>query len=200
MKKLLAILLAAMMLLSLAACGNNDDNPSGSENNPGTSQSDNQGGTENQGGESTNGGGENNETYDLTTVAGYFASYGYAESDFSTVKNFTRMAGKTGSGGKITSVDVYISEGLTDDEQTAWRDGVVTLAKGKSDDGKVYVYDIISGMTDREFDPAADFGMFGGTFGYKADGKTIVVNLNITGGVDSSDPDDAMPFANIKFE
>ena len=51
MKKSLAILLAAMMLLSLAACTNNDDNPSGSENNPGTSQSDNQGGTENQGGE-----------------------------------------------------------------------------------------------------------------------------------------------------
>ena len=39
MKKLLAILLAAIMLLSLAACGNNNDNPSGSENNPGTSQS-----------------------------------------------------------------------------------------------------------------------------------------------------------------
>ena len=51
MKRLLAILLAAMMLLSLAACSNNDDNPSGSENNPGTSQSGNQGGTENQGGE-----------------------------------------------------------------------------------------------------------------------------------------------------
>ena len=51
MKKVLAILLAAMMLLSLAACGNNDDNPSGSENNPGTSQSEGQGGTENQGGE-----------------------------------------------------------------------------------------------------------------------------------------------------
>ena len=51
MKKLLAILLAAMMLLSLAACGENTDNPSGNENNPGTSQSDNQGGTEDQGGE-----------------------------------------------------------------------------------------------------------------------------------------------------
>ena len=51
MKKLLAILLAAMMVFALAACTNNDDNPSGSENNPGTSQSDNQGGTENQGGE-----------------------------------------------------------------------------------------------------------------------------------------------------
>ena len=198
MKKLFALLLALMMVFALAACGdNNTTDPD--KDNPGTSQSDNQGGTENQGGEENNGG-ENNETYDLTTVAGYLASYGYAESDFSSVKNFTRMAGKTGSGGKVTSVDVYISEGLTDDEQTAWRGGVVTLAKGKSDDGKVYVYDIISGMTDREFDPATDFGTFGGTFGYKADGKTIVVNLNITGGVDSSDPDDAMPFANIKFE
>ena len=40
MKKLLAILLAAMMLLSLAACGNNET-PSGSEGGtPGTSQSD----------------------------------------------------------------------------------------------------------------------------------------------------------------
>ena len=51
MKKLFALLLAVMMVFSFAACGNNDDNPSGSENNPGTSQSDNQGGTENQGGE-----------------------------------------------------------------------------------------------------------------------------------------------------
>ena len=51
MKKLLAILLAAMMVFTLAACGNNDDNPSGSENNPGTSQSDNQGGENSDGGE-----------------------------------------------------------------------------------------------------------------------------------------------------
>ena len=55
MKKLLALLLVGMMIFSLAACGNNDDNPSSSENNPGTSQSDNQGGTENQGGEENKG-------------------------------------------------------------------------------------------------------------------------------------------------
>ena len=55
MKKILAILLAAMMLLSLAACDTGDDpNPSGS-NNPGTSQNDNPGGTENQGGEENKG-------------------------------------------------------------------------------------------------------------------------------------------------
>ena len=51
MKKLLAILLAAMMVFALAACDIGDDpNPSGS-NNPGTSQNDTPGGTENQGGE-----------------------------------------------------------------------------------------------------------------------------------------------------
>ena len=51
MKRILALLLAAMMVFALAACGNNET-PSGSEGGtPGTSQSDNQGGTENQGGE-----------------------------------------------------------------------------------------------------------------------------------------------------
>ena len=47
MKKLLALLLAGLMMLSFAACGTND-NPSGNEDNPGVSQSgennDNQGG------------------------------------------------------------------------------------------------------------------------------------------------------------
>ena len=50
MKKLLALLLVGMMIFSLVACGdNNTTDPD--KDNPGTSQSDNQGGTENQGGE-----------------------------------------------------------------------------------------------------------------------------------------------------
>lgn len=45
MKKLLAILLAAMMVFALAACGdNNTTDPD--KDNPGTSQSDNKGGSE----------------------------------------------------------------------------------------------------------------------------------------------------------
>ena len=45
MKKLLALLLAAMMVFSLAACGdNNTTDPD--KDNPGTSQSDNKGGSE----------------------------------------------------------------------------------------------------------------------------------------------------------
>jgi len=47
MKKLLALLLAGLMLLSFVACGTND-NPSGNEDNPGVSQSDNKGGEENK--------------------------------------------------------------------------------------------------------------------------------------------------------
>ena len=197
MKKLLAILLAAMMVFALAACGNNET-PSGSEGDkPGTSQ----GGESNNGGENNNNGDNNTETYDLTTVAGYLAQYGYSESDFSSTKNFTRMKStSTKSSGEIVNVGVYISEGLTEDEKTAWVDSFITLAKGKSDDGKVYKYDYFNGIQTDEIEPAVDFATFGGVMAYKADGKTVVVELSVTNGVDSDNPDDAMSFANIGFE
>lgn len=197
MKKLLAILLAAMMVFALAACGNNET-PSGSEGDkPGTSQ----GGESNNGGENNNNGDNNTETYDLTTVAGYLAQYGYSESDFSSTKNFTRMKStSTKSSGEIVNVGVYISEGLTEDEKTAWVDSFITLVKGKSDDGKVYKYDYFKGIQTDEIEPAVDFATFGGVMAYKADGKTVVVELSVTNGVDSDNPDDAMSFANIGFE
>ena len=197
MKKLLAILLALMMVFALAACGNNET-PSGSEGDkPGTSQ----GGESNNGGESTNNGDNNTETYDLTTVAGYLAQYGYSESDFSSTKNFTRMKStSTKSSGEIVNVGVYISEGLTEDEKTAWVDSFITLVKGKSDDGKVYKYDYFNGIQTDEIEPAVDFATFGGVMAYRADGKTVVVELSVTNGVDSDNPDDAMSFANIGFE
>ena len=203
MMKILAILIAGLMMLSMVACdlGNTEDP---NKDSPGASQSGNQGGTENQGGEENkddNNGGGNTETYDLTTVAGYLAQYGYSESDFSSTKNFTRMKStSTKSSGEIVNVGVYISEGLTDDEKTAWVDSFITLVKGKSDDGKVYKYDYFKGIQAEEIDPAVDFATFGGVMAYKAGGKTVVVELSVTNGVDSDDPDDAMSFANIGFE
>ena len=204
MKKLFALLLALMMIFALAACGNNET-PSGSEGDkPGTSQggeSNNGGENNNNGGESTNNGDNNTETYDLTTVAGYLAQYGYSESDFSSTKNFTRMKStSTKSSGEIVNVGVYISEGLTEEEKTAWVDSFITLVKGKSDDGKVYKYDYFNGIQTDEIEPAVDFATFGGVMAYKADGKTVVVELSVTNGVDSDNPDDAMSFADIGFE
>ena len=198
MKKLFALLIALMMIVSLVACGENTNTPSGSEGDkPGTSQ----GGESNNGGENNNNGDNNTETYDLTTVAGYLAQYGYSESDFSSTKNFTRMKStSTKSSGEIVNVGVYISEGLTEDEKTAWVDSFITLVKGKSDDGKVYKYDYFNGIQTDEIEPAVDFATFGGVMAYKADGKTVVVELSVTNGVDSDDPDDAMSFANIGFE
>ena len=186
-----------MIVFALAACGNNET-PSGNEGDkPGTSQ----GGESNNGGENNNNGDNNTETYDLTTVAGYLAQYGYSESDFSSTKNFTRMKStSTKSSGEIVNVGVYISEGLTEDEKTAWVDSFITLVKGKSDDGKVYKYDYFNGIQTDEIEPAVDFATFGGVMAYRADGKTVVVELSITNGVDSDDPDDAMSFANIGFE
>ena len=75
MKKLLAILLAAMMVFALAACDIGDDpNPSGS-NNPGTSQNDTPGGTENQGGENNNGGEESGTKTFSWPTADYIKNY-----------------------------------------------------------------------------------------------------------------------------
>ena len=51
MKKLLAILLAAMMIFALAACGNNETPVGSNGNNPGTSQTDNQSGENNDDGQ-----------------------------------------------------------------------------------------------------------------------------------------------------
>ena len=75
MKKILALMLAAMMVFALAACDTGDDpNPSGS-NNPGTSQSDNQGGENSDGGEENNGGEESGTKTFSWPTADYIKDY-----------------------------------------------------------------------------------------------------------------------------
>ena len=69
MKKLFAILLAAMMVFALAACDTGDDpNPSGS-NNPGTSQN---GGENNNSGENNNGETNGNGSNDVTVSTEWY--------------------------------------------------------------------------------------------------------------------------------
>ena len=74
MKKILALLLVMMLVFSLAACGNNDDNPSGSDN-PGTSNQEQTDNTDNSGngdvdGSPDNGGGTEKETSDEPAPSG----------------------------------------------------------------------------------------------------------------------------------
>ena len=61
MKKILAILLAAMMVFALAACGNNEKPDPSNSDKPGTSQTDNQGGENNNGGENSGNGAQTTE-------------------------------------------------------------------------------------------------------------------------------------------
>ena len=119
MKKLLAILLAAMMVFALAACGNNDDNPSGSENNPGTSQS----------GENNDGGEENNAN-DWTAN---FSITGLTTPDGFTVSS-TRSDGGIGNV-KFGNVEFGKDGGFTDADFEAFAQMVWNCCENVSSDG-----------------------------------------------------------------
>ena len=119
MKKLLAILLAAIMLLSLAACGNNDDNPSGSENNPGTSQSDNQGGENSDGGEENNGGSTGQLPEGLKA---YVGQYPFLENlVFPDGANVTEFDDSDYSGDKLVSITI---ESMDESKLNAYLDKI----------------------------------------------------------------------------
>ena len=162
MKKLLAILLAAMMLLSLAACGNNDDNPSGSENNPGTSQSDNQGGTENQGGENNNGGEENNGdslSKVLNDVGLTLESITPAEGIFD--HTFDDEANK---------IYFYMEAG-TKKDAASYMNKVIEACKAVADGGKLYTANSTNELTVPEFSSNVMFY----NFDYLRNGTAITV-------------------------
>ena len=154
MKKLLAIILAALMLISLAACGNNET-PSGSENNPGTSQSGDQGSTENQGGEENNSGttepdntsnnSAGNNEGDTWTVENFLKLYGFNAEDlkpnhFTTFEELKMADSKEpGKKGSMGSVTINVEKGKTTaDDFNAWFESLYTKMTALSDDGKLW--------------------------------------------------------------
>ena len=68
MKKLLALLLVMLLTFSLAACGNGNNTDPSDSDNPGASQ------TENQGGESTDGSEENDDVGTIYDIEGEFSA------------------------------------------------------------------------------------------------------------------------------
>ena len=162
MKKLLAILLAAMMLLSLAACGNNDDNPSGSENNPGTSQSDNQGGTENQGGEENNG---DSLSKVLNDVGLTLESITPAEGIFDHTFD-----------GEASKIYFYMEAG-TKKDAAAYMNKVIDACKAVADGGKLYTANSTNELTVPEFSSNVTFY----SFDYQSNGTAITVVVQSAG-------------------
>ena len=166
MKRILALLLAAMMLLSFAACGNNDDNPSGSENNPGTSQSDNQGGTENQGGEENNGGSTGKLPEGLKA---YIGQYPFLENlVFPDDANVTEFDDSDYSGDKMVSITI---ESMDESKLNAYLDKIdatkedgYDFAAVMNDDGDpVMVIDFSSISYGRVRIDAYDYGTVSGS-------------------------------------
>ena len=147
MKKILAIFLATMMLLSLAACdlGSTEDP---NKDNPGASQ------TEDQGGEGTSGtdepentdnnSTENNEV-DTWTVESFLKLYGFYAEDikpnhFTTFEELKMADSKEpGKKGSMGSVTINVEKGKTTaDDFNAWFESLYAKMTELSDDGKLY--------------------------------------------------------------
>ena len=157
MKKIFALLIALMMVFTLAACGdNNTTDPD--KDNPGVSQSgennDSQGGTENQDGEENNSGTtepdntgnstENNEV-DTWTVESFLKLYGFDAEDlkpnhFTTFEELKMADSKEpGKKGSMGSVTINVEKGKTTaDDFNAWFESLYAKMTELSDDGKLY--------------------------------------------------------------
>ena len=162
MKKILAILLAAMMVFALAACGNNET-PSGSEGDkPGTSQNDTPGGTENQGGENNNGGeGNNGDSLSkvLNDVGLTLESITPAEGIFD--HTFDDEANK---------IYFYMEAG-TKKDAASYMNKVIEACKVVADGGKLYTANSTNELTVPEFSSNVMFY----NFDYLRNGTAITV-------------------------
>ena len=165
MKKLLALLLVGMMIFSLAACGdNNTTDPD--KDNPGTSQSGNQGGTENQGGEENNGGSTGKLPEGLKA---YIGQYPFLENlVFPDDANVTEFDDSDYSDDKMVSItigSIYYNdlETYLDKINATKEDGYEFAAVLNSDGDPLMVIDFSSIKEGRIRIDAYDYGTASGS-------------------------------------
>ncbi len=190
MKKIIAFLLVAIMALSLAACGSKET-PNNTDNTNNQTQTENSGTNEST---PINSEKEPEENFDLKTVDGLLATFGFSAKDFESTKDFDRIdaADKNLSTGEISSVAICYTTAKTTDETNEWKAMLVDLIKSKSDDGKAYGYSITKGLTSEEF--TADSFENGSNFiGYTYKGKDVVISATFY-------PNDLDGFALLSFE
>lgn len=146
MKRIAILLLALMMVLSLAACGDNGETPSGSgTTDPGASQQEQENPDSSAPAES---GAPDNTAApgsDAETVEGFLKIHGWTEDDIKP-EHFVSFgelemdgstpAGESGSMGYITiSVD---KDAMTQEDINAWFEQLYTKMAAQSADGKLY--------------------------------------------------------------
>lgn len=193
LKKVLGIALAFVMVLSLVGCGN-EENKSINDNG-GNSQEQKE---DNKGGKT--------EANDLTTVEGYLAQFGFTTNDFKFTKDFTRVgyASRMVRGDilYITEAAVFQSARKNTEEKQTWLEDFVELTKTKADDGKVYAYSIIDGVSTEEYVAKynPDDFVYVTYMAYKLNGKTVTIMVSYNNGIDSEDPDEADYLVGIEFE
>lgn len=190
MKKILALLIAMMMVFTLAACGDNGETPSGSgTTDPGTSTSQ----PEQQSGSTS----DDEKTHDLTTIEGYLAQFGLTEN-FLKTPSFTRFNGsKNLSTQEITGINVYQSEVMNDAQKEAWAKSVNDALIAASDDGKISntPYAVEYSL---DVDYSRGTLLFVGTI--QVNGKAANFTFSITNGLDAENPDDSYPAAVFGIE
>lgn len=210
MKKIIALLLIAILAISLVACGNNNTTDPENKNDPAQSQGNenNNSKTDNgNSGKTDNGNSGKTDALDLSTEEGYLAKFNYTVDDFKFTKDFSRIGytvrmALASDAYEITEIGVFQSAKKTTEEKQAWLEAFVNLMKTKSDDGKVYKYGIVAGMSSEEyvaqFDP--DAYTFLTRMAYKMNGKVVTVVVTVGNGLDNEDHDMANPFTTIEFE
>lgn len=197
MKKLLVIILALVLTLSLAACGGNN---SGTSTPPANNSSPAPPSSENGSEPTPSGNNGGAAAEDLTTIEGWLAAFGLTESDL-VCAHFNRLDinAYVTSTGVITEVGAMVSEQLTDEEVRAWLEQIIAKLESLSDSGQVD-----NALADGEAltaDYIMEQTMYLGAGSYSYGGKGVSVMIAVMPGyLDSDDPDEAMAACSLGLE
>ena len=198
MKKLFAISLALVLMISLAACGGSG----GSASNPPTNGSSATPNTDNDTSTATPApaGGADAADEDLTTIEGWLATFGLTESDLMCAHyNRLDINSYVTSTGVITEVGVMISEALTDEEARAWVEQIIAKLNSLSDSGQID--NLLVDGEDLTADYIMEQTMYMGSGYYNYNGRTVVAMIVVMPGyLDDEDPDVAMAACSLGLE
>lgn len=196
MKKLITLTLAAVLLLSLAACGmSSKDSGGNTDKSSGSAQTDEKAP-------------DSAKNTDATTVAGYLNSFGFTEDELECPFCTRVDAVSRDESGKINEVGVFAINPMPERDMNAWLERILKDLEALSDDGTVknsgkltpgndpWTVDFVTSKEKAWIDEKMQLD---GEYVYK--GKTVGVKIKIApNDTDSAKPEYALPTCKIGFE